>query len=226
MRNHTFEWRLGKSPFHSLSCVGFDSHISSVSHDPFVFSEIESGEGNGPLGTPAAHLFATQWNRSRPPIGSNLRIRPFSGSHQCPPRRITTFQLEVSHGESAVWVPRPARPNVQHPSTGLREHFAVVNKAQFQSLASPQGFWEDNREQVISMPCQLRSLDCRIVNEIGRMPIRLHAPDLKGPRSFEQDCPLPPLPHFHLQERFRFDLSGRLYFGSNLVVRYRNRIRL
>jgi hypothetical protein len=48
-------------------------------------------------------------------------------------------------------------------------------------LPGAQGLGEHNRDQVIPVPGQMGSLDCRIVNELNWLSARFHPLDLQGP---------------------------------------------
>src|SRR5207245_7490726 len=106
----------------------------------------------------------------------------------------------------------------------FRQYFTTVDKAELQSLPGVQGLGEDNRDQVIAVPCQLGSLDCGIVNELNRMPVCFHLLDSESPGQFEQHSPLAALAHLNLQDSLGVDLTGGLYLRADLVVGYRNRV--
>ena len=76
----------------------------------------------------------------------------------------------------------PRAPTYNNPAPASESTSPRINKSQLQPLPGLQGLRKDDCDQVIPVPGQLRSLDCLIVDELDRMPVRFHLLDLEGSR--------------------------------------------
>ena len=106
--------RTREATFHSASSIGIYVNITGLCCGANIFAQIESGDWDGPLRDPAAHLIALGNLSGKLRLVSRLRKfgEGLAGRDQRPTLRIVEGEIKSDMASPAVGIPIAARSHV------------------------------------------------------------------------------------------------------------------
>src|SRR6202034_910944 len=144
--------------------------------------------------------------------------------HEGPSRRITKCKIEIRHDQTAIGIPHAALAHVQQAISSFCQHLAAVDKAQVDGLSFLWRFAQNHSDLVIPIPCQLRSLYRRVLNELDEFPILLHSLNLQEAGQFEDQETRSIMRHIETQFYLGIKLLWRSYTCVDHIIAHEDRI--